>query len=173
MSSNSDDQQVSNTIKSAIAIFAASIGLVLIIFMLAQYAVGTYAGRARQGDASMSDSAVALRLKPVGEVHVDANAPAPVAAAAPVVASAPAATGADAGKTTYDAVCVACHGSGAAGAPKTGDKSLWAPRIAQGKDALYASALKGKGVMPAKGGSPGLADDVVKAAVDYLIAQAK
>ena len=175
MSSNSADQQIAGTIKNAIAVFAASIGLVLIIFMLAQYAVGAYSGRARQNDPAMSPGAVAERLKPVGEVHVNAAAPAPVAAvaAAPVTNDAPAAAGADQGKTTYEAVCIACHATGVAGAPKTGDKAVWGPRIAQGKDALYASALKGKGVMPAKGGNPGIADDAIKAAVDYLVSQAK
>ena len=173
--SNSDDQRIAGTIKNAVAVFAASIGLVLIIFMLAQFAVGAYSERARQNDAAMSPSAIAERLKPVGEVHVDAAAPALVAtaAAAPVASAAPAVAGADQGKTTYEAVCVACHAAGVAGAPKTGDKAVWVPRIAQGKDSLYASALKGKGVMPAKGGNPGLADDAVKAAVDYLVSQAK
>ncbi len=174
MSSNSGDQQVANTIKNAIAIFAASIGLVLIIFMLAQYAVGAYSNRLREGDPAMSASAVAERLKPVGDVQVNANAVAPVAVAvtaAPITVAA--AGGADQGKTTYEAACAACHAAGVAGAPKTGDKGLWAARIAQGKETLYASALKGKGVMPAKGGNPALADDIVKAAVDYLVAQAK
>lgn len=176
MSSNSGDHQIAGTIKNAIAVFAASIGLVLIIFMLAQYAIGSYAGRARQGDASMSASVVAERLKPVGEVQVDANAAAPVAVAAAVSAAAPAVpgvAGVDQGKTTYEAICAACHAGGVAGAPKTGDKAVWAARLAQGNDALYASALKGKGVMPAKGGNPAIADDAVKAAVDYLVAEAK
>ena len=38
---------------------------------------------------------------------------------------------------------------------------------------LYASALKGKGAMPAKGGDAALADADVKAAVDYLLDLAK
>lgn len=175
MSSHSGDSQVAAIIKNAIAVFAASIGLVLIIFMLAQYAVGTYVNRLRDGEPAMSASVVAARLKPVGEVHVDASAAAPVAlvATAAPVATAAASGGADQGKTTYEAVCAACHAGGIAGAPKTGDKGLWAARLAQGKDALYASALKGKGVMPAKGGNPALADDAVKAAVDYVVAQVK
>ena len=145
--------------------------------MLAQYAVGAYSNRLRQSDPAMSASAVAERLKPVGDVQVNAAAAAPVAIAAVVapgrVVAAGPSGGAEQGKTTYEAVCSACHAGGVAGAPKTGDKALWAARIAQGNDTLYASALKGKGVMPAKGGNPALADDAIKAAVDYLVAQAK
>jgi cytochrome c5 len=42
-----------------------------------------------------------------------------------------------------------------------------------GTDALYASAIKGKGAMPPKGGNPALTDADVKAAVDYLASLAK
>ena len=173
MSSHSGDPQVAATIKSAIAIFAASISLVLIIFMLAQYAVGAYSNRLRDGDPAMSASAVAQRLKPVGEVIVDANAVAPVAVAAAAAPVAAVTGGADPGKTTYEAVCAACHAGGIAGAPKTGDKGVWGSRIAQGNDVMYASAIKGKNLMPAKGGNSALADDAVKAAVDFMVAQAK
>jgi cytochrome c5 len=175
MPAHSDNQDVAHTIRNAVAVFAGSIGLILIVFMLAQYAVGAYSARARQGDPAMSPAAIAERLKPLGEVKVDASAPPPIATT--VVASNPApggssnAGGRDQGKVTYEAVCSACHLGGLAGAPKTGDKAAWSARMAQGKDALYASALKGKGVMPAKGGNPALSDDNVKAAVDYLVSQ--
>lgn len=76
------------------------------------------------------------------------------------------------GKKVYAAACAACHDTGAAGAPKLGDKAAWAPRIKQGTDALYNSALKGKGAMPPKGGS-GASDAEVKAAVDYMASAAK
>ena len=96
------------------------------------------------------------------------------ATAAPAAApTAAAAGGAGAGKATYDKVCFACHATGAAGAPKFGDKAAWAPRIAQGKDKLHQSALHGKGAMPAKGGNPALPDADVMAAVDYMAAAAK
>ena len=76
------------------------------------------------------------------------------------------------GKKVYDTTCMACHATGAAGAPKYGDKTAWGPRIKTGMDALYASSLKGKGAMPPKGGSS-LPDADVKAAVDYMVAAAK
>jgi cytochrome c5 len=65
---------------------------------------------------------------------------------------------------------MACHATGAAGAPKLGDKAAWAPRIKTGNEALYASVLKGKGAMPPKGGNAALSDADVKAAADYMVA---
>lgn len=105
-----------------------------------------------------------------------ASAPATVASAAAPAASTPAAGAAGdgaRGKTVYDANCVACHGAGIAGAPKTGDKAAWASRLKQGMAALYESSLKGKGAMPPKGGNMALSEADVKAAVDFLASQAK
>jgi cytochrome c5 len=72
-------------------------------------------------------------------------------------------------KKLYKTVCFTCHDAGVAGAPIVGNKEQWATRIAQGTDALYHTALNGKGAMPAKGGNPSLDDDIVKATVDYMI----
>lgn len=77
------------------------------------------------------------------------------------------------GAETYNKACNVCHASGAAGAPKLDDKAAWKPRIAQGKEALYTAVLKGKGAMPPKGGQAQLSDDAIKAAVDYMVSQAK
>ncbi|MCA1977784.1 MAG: c-type cytochrome [Thiobacillus sp.] len=77
------------------------------------------------------------------------------------------------GEKTYKQACMACHATGVAGAPKLGDKAAWAPRIKQGKAALYQAALKGKNAMPAKGGQMSLADADVKAAVDYMVGKSK
>ena len=101
-------------------------------------------------------------------------APVAVAAAPAAVAAAPATAGDSAkGKSVYESSCAACHTAGVAGAPKTGDKAAWAPRLKTGNDALYASVIKGKGAMPPKGGNASLADADIKAAVDYLTGLAK
>ncbi|HSX94664.1 MAG TPA: c-type cytochrome [Hydrogenophaga sp.] len=110
-----------------------------------------------------------------------APAPAPAAAPAAPVAAAPAAAPAPApaaavaanGEALYKQACTVCHAAGVAGAPKTGDKAAWAPRIAQGVEALTASAIKGKGAMPPKGGAMSASDAEIKAAVQYLIDRAK
>lgn len=75
------------------------------------------------------------------------------------------------GKAIYERSCSACHGTGVAGAPKLGDTAAWGPRIKSGPATLYASALKGKNAMPAKGGNPSLTDAEVQAAVNYIIGQ--
>jgi cytochrome c5 len=129
-------------------------------------------------DGSGSEAVIAERLKPVGEVIIgEVPAQLAVAGATKAAPGAPvktAATGsADAGKNLYNTVCVACHGAGIAGAPKTGDKSAWQPRVAKGKSALYDSALHGKNAMPPKGGMVSAPDADVKAAVDYLVSQVK
>lgn len=77
------------------------------------------------------------------------------------------------GQKTYQSSCQACHASGAAGAPKTGDKEAWAPRIATGMDAMLAVAIKGKGAMPPKGACASCSDDDLKAAIEYMVSQSK
>jgi len=173
----------SHPVKVAIGVAIGAVALVIGIVLMAQLALNVYADRSRKDDPAMSAQAVAKRIAPVAKLAVDPNAPAPAPAAQPAaptaqVAAAPAsaasaASASDAGKATFDKVCTVCHTAGIGGAPKFGDKAAWAPRIAQGKDTLYASALKGKGAMPAKGGNPALADADVKAAVDYMVSAAK
>ena len=154
-----------------IVVVLAFVVPVIVIIMLAQLALD---GKRKPAPTAASEEAVARRIKPVGEVVVDPNAPAPVAVAVvattPPGAAVPAAAAGDTakGKSVYNTACMACHAAGVAGAPKAGDKTAWAPRLKTGKDALYASALKGKGAMPPKGGNMALPDADVKTAVDYL-----
>jgi len=123
--------------------------------------------------AAAAPAAAAAAATPAATPAAAPAAPAPTA---PAPAAAPATASADAGKTLYGSACIACHGSGIAGAPKFGDKAAWAPRIAQGEATLHDHAIKGfqgkTGMMPPKGGSTA-ADADVKAAVDYMVAAAR
>jgi cytochrome c5 len=176
----------SHPVKLAIGIVVGAIALIVAIILLAQFAVNAYGGRSLKNDPSMSAENVAKRIAPVAKVEIDPNAPAPAAAAAAAAPVAPMAAAvipppaagktADAGaagKGVFDKACVACHGTGVAGAPKFGDKAAWAPRIAQGVNLLHTHALQGKGAMPPKGGNPALSDADVNAAVDYMVAASK
>lgn len=111
---------------------------------------------ADSGSADQADS----RIQPVARFELAKAAPA-------------AAAGPKDGATIVNAVCGACHGTGVAGAPKTGDKAAWAPRIAQGNDTLYKNAISGKNAMPPKGGAADLSDAEIKGAVDHLVGLSK
>jgi len=135
-----------------------------------------YAAWVKEEKAKMPKPAAPEAAPPATPAGVSTAAGESPGAGAAVAAAAPAGAAAAAkadGKATYDTVCMACHSTGAAGAPKYGDKAAWAPRLKQGQPALYAAALKGKGAMPPKGGNTTLSDDAVKAAVDYMAAAAK
>ena len=79
----------------------------------------------------------------------------------------------DKSKEIYASKCAMCHDSGAAGAPIKGDKKAWAPRIKQGMDTLYKTAISGKGAMPPKGGAGGLSDSEFKKVVDFIVNSSK
>lgn len=104
--------------------------------------------------ADDAERAVAERIQKVGMVEIrDANRPL------------------RSGEQVYQAQCLACHDSGAAGAPKFGDAAAWGPRIGTGYDALLHSALKGKGAMAAQGGGD-FQDVEIGRAVVYMAAAA-
>ena len=110
---------------------------------------------------------------PAAPVAVAAVAAAPAAPAAATAAPAKvAAADSGAGEALYKQACFACHAAGVAGAPKFGDKAVWAPRIQTGVDALTASVIKGKGAMPPKGGSAA-SDADIHSAVVFMVNAAK
>ncbi len=76
------------------------------------------------------------------------------------------------GKNLYESVCMACHAAGVAGAPKTGNSADWAPYIADGMDHMLEVSIKGQGAMPPRGGAANATDDQLRAAIEYMIADA-
>lgn len=75
------------------------------------------------------------------------------------------------GEAVYRGTCAACHDTGAAGAPRIGDKKAWAPRIREGKRMMVKMAIRGIRGMPPRGGNPALSDEEVERAVVYLLNQ--
>ena len=120
-------------IAAIIASFAVPIVIIVLLVIYVDNSTRTGAGT-----DSLSDAEVSARIKPVAQVDIrDANAPRIYKT----------------GEEVYKAVCSACHASGAAGAPKFTNTADWSPRIAQGFDTLWHTALTGKGAMPARGGT--------------------
>ena len=145
--------------------------LAVVVFVIAQVVASNSTNSlAEAKQKKADDSTIANRMRPVGKVLVRATT-------GTMNSIIPTANAAVSGKGTYDSACVACHGAGIAGAPKTGDKAGWKARIAQGKDTLYSHAIKGyagkKGFMPPKGGNAALSDAAVKASVDYMVNKSK
>jgi cytochrome c5 len=161
-------------VKLAIAVTVGAIGLVVAIILLVYFAVGTHKVGGTEASANSAE-AVSRRVAPLTTVEFakDGAAVGPRAEPAAPVKVAVAAAAPAGGEATYKAACAACHAAGVAGAPKLGDKAAWSSRLAKGKATLYDHSLKGFNAMPAKGGQSALADSDVKAAVDYMMAQAK
>lgn len=144
------------------------------------------AAPAPAADAAANGNASAAAPAPATATPDAAANTAPVAAQAPAGESAApaaasqagadakpaAATVAGAGEALYKQACQVCHAAGVAGAPKLGDKAAWAPRLKAGMEALYHSAVAGKGAMPPRGGSTASEADI-HAAVDYMAAAAR
>lgn len=106
------------------------------------------------------------RIKPAGNVCLEGDSSCGGAVAA--AGGAP-----KSGEEVYAATCKMCHDTGVGGAPKTGDKAAWKPRIGQGLDTLHKNAIVGIRAMPPKGTCATCSDDEVKAAVDFIVAKSK
>lgn len=163
-------------------VFSVVLGL-LVAFAILMFALARYVGQREQNanvlQEPMLQQSVAERVAPLARVAV-AGQDNTALTIAPVT-STPTTTVAvvlENGEQVYEAACKACHApavAAALGAPPFGDAAAWRPRIAQGKPTLYEHALKGftgptGKVMPAKGGRTDLGDDLIKQAVDHMVA---
>jgi len=133
-----------------LAVFFSFVIPIAVIVLLVMY-VGAEKKPAA-GSEAFTAQAVEQRVKPIGMVEVkdlsDASAM-------------------KTGEQVFNSVCIACHGTGAAGAPKFGDAAAWGPRIGQGYEALLNAALHGKGAMGAQGGGD-YSDFEIGRAVVYM-----
>lgn len=145
-----------------VGVLAALVVIAFTFFILADLVTGdldeTPESNARQ------QAKIEENIKPVGQVNVG-SVPA-TATATPAAAAGP-----RSGDAVYNASCLACHSTGAAGAPKLGDSAAWGPRAAQGMDTLMSHAINGFNAMPPKGACAACSDDELKAAVEYMLSQ--
>ena len=133
----SDDHQHESPIKTpkqliTIIVLSFVVPITLIV-LLVNYVTGGKHGEQAPGAVAQSATA-ADRIKPVAAYNLkDPNAPKVYLT----------------GEALFKQACAACHGEpGVPGSPKLNDKAGWGPRLAQGLEGLFASAVKGKGAMP-------------------------
>ena len=88
------------------------------------------------------------------------------------VLAAPASAQPRTGEAVYQSVCIACHDSGVAHAPRKGDAAAWKPLIAEGQHVLSAHAFVGVRAMPARGGDEKLSLEEFSRAVAWMARQA-
>ena len=139
--------------------------LMLIVWALAMIFIGYMSLTSSSSDSShsntMVDNSVLERIKPVGEVRVDTST---------MVASAESTETAERpGEEIYNSKCAGCHNSGVMGAPKYAALADWSSRIDLGLDKLTASAIAGKGGMPARGTCMDCSDNEIKVTVKYML----
>jgi cytochrome c5 len=155
---HNEHQSAIKTPKQLIAAIAAGF-LVPIICIVLLVEFVTSEPKEGAGSDGQTPAAIVARIKPVADAGFtfrDVNAPKQLLT----------------GEEVYKSTCIACHGSGAAGAPKFGDSGAWAARIAEGFDTLVSHAIKGIRAMPPKGGNPDLDDIEVARTVAFMANQA-
>jgi cytochrome c5 len=157
------------------------VGLIVAALILIATAMAFYSREPKETNPDQP-ARIAERIAPAGAVYAGNTGRAAMQAAADAASKAAASQvaygGTTDGKEIYEQLCTSCHTSGVAGAPKLGDKAMWGPRVAEGLDTLIKHAIEGYhgpdgNFMPPKGGNPALTDEQVKAAVTWIVEQAK
>ena len=102
------------------------------------------------------------RTSPVGQVHIEGM----TKEGEVEIATAPAEP--RTGEALYNIYCIACHSTGLANAPKTGDAEAWNKLLEIGIDNIVISAKTGKNVMPPMGNCADCTDDELKSAINFM-----
>jgi len=124
------------------------IGIVMVVQLIVN--------RPHAEPTAMKPEAVAARIQPVGRIEFGA------------VSGSGAARAPKSGEEVVKSACAVCHETGAAGAPKIGDKAAWAKLLKAGLGELAKSAIAGVRAMPPRGGNPELSDLEVARAIVYM-----
>ena len=163
---------MSHNDKQFATVFVAVLGALAVLAIILYFLAGMLGSGISPGK---SEEVILKNIAPVGQVNIAGESTAREAAPA-ATADAAAATEAAAPMTAeqiYQTNCLACHQTGAAGAPKTGDAAAWAPRIAKGMDTLVSNAINGLNAMPPKGLCMACSDDDLRGVVEYIVEQSQ
>jgi len=139
-------------------------GLLLLAIILGEVVIGQHGDDEMVAKPMDTMEDMTMRLQPV--VSLDEMR------ASMTVASAAGDTADKSPDQLYQSACLACHTTGAAGAPKIGDAAAWKTRLGKGLEALISSAINGIGAMPPRGGSQ-YNDDQIRATVEYILTESK
>jgi cytochrome c5 len=121
-------------------------------------------------DANPSQKSFAeQRISPVGGVRTGDEGAAALAEAQAAAAPAQSAVAEVDGEQVYNGLCMTCHAAGVAGAPITGSDQMAQRLSEKGIDGLVTNAINGINVMPPRGGNPGLTDEQIRAAVEFML----
>ncbi len=145
---------------------------ILILFAIILFGVARSIGADTQAQNVLLDPMhlkdVRENIAPFARVAIAGKDNTALAVVSAPAGGAPAADVPTTGEQAFNKVCSACHSTGVNGAPKIGDHAAWGPRIAQGKETLYKTAIAGKGNMPPKGGTS-WPDATIRMTVDYMV----
>ena len=139
-------------------------GLLFIALFIGEVLIGPQSDEEPVVEVVDTIEDIAMRLKPVMTLD-DMRSNMTVASAAGDAAD-------KSPDQLYQSACLACHTTGAAGAPKIGVAADWTDRLAKGIDGLVTAAINGIGAMPPRGGSQ-FSDDQIKVVVEYILDQSK
>ena len=167
----SESQAETFSIHNIIVLF----GLLLAAVFIGEVLIGPHSDDATMAEAMDSVDDIAMRVKPVvtledirsGNSVVGLGGGGGMSVAAGAADSAPKSPA-----ELYQGACLACHTTGAAGAPKIGDAAAWSARSGKGLDALVSSAVNGIGAMPPRGGSQ-LSDEQIHSVVEYILGESQ
>ena len=74
-------------------------------------------------------------------------------------------------KSLYIQSCYSCHGTGAAGAPRSGNTGDWEPRLAKGMDTLLDHTINGFNGMPPLGMCMDCGEEEFVALINFMAGQ--
>lgn len=147
--------------------------LALLFALLTVLAHGAAGDRDRPlGERSLfSERAIGERLRSPGRVCLEGDEDCGKDVAVAGTAEEEQDSGPRAGSGIYNQACAACHDTGAAGAPRTGDLDDWSARFDKGMDQMVQSTVDGLGAMPPMGGCSDCDEEDLERAIEHIMEQ--